>query len=83
MGKSAEAVERKGVGSAPLRKRVRKYLKAKGIDRRRRARRGVEWWRVEKKEVSDELCISHPKTRNTEESSEDRVENSREMISYF
>ena len=32
MGKSAEVIDGKGVGSAPLRKRVRKYMKEKGLD---------------------------------------------------
>ena len=32
MGKSAEVIDGKGVGSAPLRKRVRKPMKGKGLD---------------------------------------------------
>jgi hypothetical protein len=32
MGKSAEVIDGKEVANAPLRKRVRKYMKEKGLD---------------------------------------------------
>lgn len=32
MAKSAQAIDGKGLGSAPLRKRVRNWLKGKGLD---------------------------------------------------
>ena len=38
MAKSAEAIERKWLLSAPLRKRVRKSLKIKGLDEERHLR---------------------------------------------
>ena len=55
MGKSAETIDGKGVADAPLRKRVRKHLKAKGIDEERtpRIRSGQE--RVRKRKKAKEL----------------------------
>ena len=36
MGKSAQAIDKKDVAVAPLRKRVRKYLKTRGIEEEQR-----------------------------------------------
>jgi hypothetical protein len=40
MGKSAEVIDGKGDAMAPLRKRVRNYMKTKGIEGKCRIERG-------------------------------------------